>query len=163
VIHPPITLENLLPIGGFFEIIHAVHKRVLWSSWVGREEVMPIHTVSLEEPLVLLINLKYCRTPDGVLIHKPDDEADQGLAGKIRNTIDGLLEESDSDSGTTVLLTDSVGQRLFLNLENNRGNGGQRHIAVFCPYWIINCTQYTIRIREEGHMKLPAGSVTAQK
>jgi len=35
VVHPPIILENLLPMGGLFEIVHATqHKRVLWSSWI---------------------------------------------------------------------------------------------------------------------------------
>ncbi len=43
-------------------------------------------------------------------------------------------------------------------MENNEGGGGQKNIVVYCPYWIVNSTQYVYRIREEGEMELPAGT-----
>lgn len=66
IINPPLIIENLLAMGGVFEIVHAIHQqRVLWSSWVEPGQAIPIHTVTLEEPMLLLINLKYCRSVDG--------------------------------------------------------------------------------------------------
>ncbi len=56
-----------------------------------------------------------------------------------------------------------MGQRLRVNIENTVGGGGQRHIAVYCPYWIVNTSQFMFRIREEGSTILPAGTVTLQK
>lgn len=163
-IHPPIVLENLLPNGGIFELIHAVHKKVLWSSWIPAGTASPIHTVSLEEPLILLINLRYCRTSEGVLIHQPtkNGEGSEGFAGKLQRTLEGFLEDVDSDD-TSVVLTDTVGQRLRLNVENTEGEGGQRHVVIFCPYWIVNTSQYSYRIREDVDRVLPAGTVTIQK
>lgn len=164
-IHPPIVLENLLPTGGIFELVHATQKRVLWSSWIAAGSAKPIHTVTLDEPLLLLINLKYCRTSEGALVHQPNKGLDnnEGLAGKIQKTLEGLLEDTDREDISSIVLTDTVGQRLRLNLENILGGGGQRHIAVYCPYWIVNTSQYMFRIREEGNTLLPAGTVTLQK
>ena len=124
---------------------------------------MPIHTVTLQEPMLLLINLKYCRSPDGVVIHRPTSMSANGIADKIQRTLEGFLDEGENEKGSTILLTDTVGQRLMLCIENIRGRGGQRHIIIFCPYWIVNNTQYTLRMREEGNQNLPAGSVTTQK
>eukprot|EP01035_Chromulina_nebulosa_P017521 gene17521-23082_t len=164
VIHPPIILENLLPMGGIFEIVHASQqKRVLWSSWIDPGKAVPIHTVTLDEPLLLLINIRYARTAEGVIIHEPAKRVGISLVGKIQRTIEGILDEGENDDTTTVVLTDTVGQRLTINIDNVEGQAGQRHIAVYCPYWIVNTSQYTIRIREEGTQSLPAGTVTQQK
>ena len=45
-------------------------------------------------------------------------------------------------------------------MENTLGRGGQRTIVVYCPYWIVNTTQFKLRIKEDGSPLLPAGSVT---
>lgn len=63
----------------------------------------------------------------------------------------------------TVSCIDTVGQRIRVNVENTLGGGGQRQVAVFCPYWLVNTSQYSLRIMEEGQQVLPAGTVTAQK
>ena len=63
-IHPPIILENLLPMTATFELVHAVHKRVLWSSVIAPGKVKSIHTVNLDDPILLLINLDYCRSSE---------------------------------------------------------------------------------------------------
>jgi hypothetical protein len=100
-----LILENLLPSGALFEILHATSKRVLWSSWIDPGKAKPIHTVTLDEPLVLLINLKYCRTVEGLVIHKPAGSGRQGetIAGKIQKTLEGFLEEGDGGDDTVVL------------------------------------------------------------
>ena len=58
------------------------------------------------------------------------------------------------------MLTDAVGQRLRLEIENKVGGGGHRSLVVYCPYWIVNTSQYSIRLREDGALYLPAGTVT---
>ena len=62
-----------------------------------------------------------------------------------------------------MFLFDSVGQKLRIQMENTLGRGGQRSIVVYCPYWVVNTTQFKLRIREDGSPLLPAGSVTALK
>lgn len=148
--------------------MHAVQKRVLWSSWIAAGTAKPVHTVTLEEPMLLLINLKYCRSSEGALVHQPRRVSDgnEGIAGKFQRALDSLLDEGNEEDGlTSVTLTDTVGQRLRLNVENTLGGGGQRQITVYCPYWIVNTSQYSFRIIEEGKTSttLPAGTVTAQK
>jgi hypothetical protein len=167
VIHPPIILENLLPSGGIFELMHATQKRVLWSAFIGAGETNAIHTCTLDEPLVLLINLKYCRTLEGILIHKPRHKTnkEKGIKEtiiKIKKTFHEFIDE-DNKEDVHAVLTDTVGQRLFINIDNKEGGGGQRHIAVYCPYWIVNTSQFSLRIRQEGSQHLPAGTVTLQK
>lgn len=165
-IHPPIVLENLLPMTATFELVHAVHKRVLWSSVIAPGKVKSIHTVNLDNPILLLINLDFCRSSEGVLVHKPPRKVaeERGLAGTIQKTIEGFLEDSDySPTDTSIVLTDAVGQRLRLEIENKMGGGGHRSIVVYCPYWIVNTSQYAIRLREDGAMYLPAGTVTPQR
>lgn len=165
VIHPPIQIENLLSCSAVFEIVHAVQKRVLWSACVAPGCVKPIHTVTLEEPLLLLINLRYCRASEGVVIHEPkkNDVHKKGLAKKLQRTLEGFLEENDREEVLCMNLTDTEGQKLRLHVENNEGAGGQKHIVVYCPYWIVNTSQYSYRIREEGEIDLPAGTQTLQK
>jgi hypothetical protein len=108
---------------------------------------------------MLLINANYCRSSDGLIFHQPD-VSDHPKKSKL-NGLDGNdIQESET---TTVILSDTVGQRLRLKVENFEGGGGQRHLIVYCPFWIVNTSQYSFRIREEGCIHLPAGTVTAQK
>jgi len=167
VIHPPIILENLLPMSGTFEILHADQQRVLWSAVIKPGKAVPIHTVTLEEPLRLRINLSYCRTVDPqVRIHTPISKSkdQRTFVDKLQRTVEEFLEDS-QDEDSSVELTDTVGQRLRLGIENIEGGGGQRHVTVYCPYWIVNLSQYSVRIREEGAPRdqLPAGTVTPNK
>lgn len=165
-IHPPIIVENLLPMSATFELVHAIHKRVLWSAMIAPGKVKSIHTVNLDDPILLLINLDFCRSSEGVLVHKPPRKVaeERGLAGTIQKTIEGFLEDSDySLTDTSIMLTDAVGQRLRLEIENKMGGGGHRSIVVYCPYWIVNTSQYAIRLREDGALYLPAGTVTPQR
>lgn len=129
--------------------------------------VQSVHTVTLDEPLLLLINLKYCRSTEGVLIHKPANMTNLPNTGKViaealKSTFEGFLDDEGSGDAS-VFLTDTVGQRLRLNIQNSLGGGGQRHIMIYCPYWIINTSQFSVRIREDGDVGLPAGTVTSQR
>jgi len=65
VIHPPIVIENLLPETARFELMHASRRQVLWWGILSPGEIKPVHTVGLDTPLLLLMNLGYCRTPIG--------------------------------------------------------------------------------------------------
>lgn len=64
-IHPPIVIENLLPEKARYELMHATRKQVVWSSDLMPGESVPVYTVGLDAPLLLLIHLGYCRTPVG--------------------------------------------------------------------------------------------------
>lgn len=143
-----------------FRIIHATHKRVLWQRRLSSGSAVPIHTVTLDQPLVLLINAGYCSTSEGLLFHHPDlnDQQKKSKSSGINSAND--LPESET---SVIILSDTVGQRLRLKVENFEGGGGQRHLIVYCPFWIVNTSQYSFRIREEGCIHLPAGTVTAQK
>lgn len=74
-IHPPLVIENLLPTRGRFELMHASRRIVLWFSDLEPGERIPIHTVGLDAPLLLLVNLGFSRTPvgEGALIHHGAD------------------------------------------------------------------------------------------
>jgi hypothetical protein len=61
ILHPPIIIENLLPERGRFELMHATRREVLWYGDLAPGESVPIHTVGLDVPLLLLMNLGYCR------------------------------------------------------------------------------------------------------
>ena len=75
VIHPPLVVENLLPEPARFEIMHATKRQVVWWSDLKPGESIPIHTVGLDSPLYLMINVGYCRTPvgEGARIHHGSD------------------------------------------------------------------------------------------
>jgi len=57
-------------------------------------------------------------------------------------------------------VVDGIGQRLKLNIENTRGGGGQRHIAVFSPFWIVNTTEHSLRYRQENTKSFVSGTVS---
>jgi hypothetical protein len=75
LIHPPLVIENLLPKRGRFELMHATRRTVLWFGDLNPGERIPIHTVGLDAPLLLMVNLGFCRTPvgEGALVHHGSD------------------------------------------------------------------------------------------
>lgn len=70
-IHPTFVVVNLLPERGRFELMHAVRRTVLWFADLEPGEQVSVHSVGLDEPLLLLINLGFCKTPvgEGALVH----------------------------------------------------------------------------------------------
>lgn len=74
-IHAPFVITNLLPETGRFELMHAVRRTVLWYGDLKPGQQMPVHSVGLDAPLLLLLNLGFCRTPvgEGALVHHGAD------------------------------------------------------------------------------------------
>lgn len=241
-IHPPLVIENLLSESGRFELMHATRGVVVWWADLKAGERIPVHTVGLDAPLLLLINLGFCRTPvgEGALVHHGSTKTlDKRTAsnpagfqaiGKVVNkskqtvsktltTIsegesrrgkgrlatltspkyyrnpgervgnrdiyekkkavsfgfeketedygidggDGRSELSFSleDVATETTIVDSLGQRLDLSIENNLGSGGQRHITVYCPFWILNTTEHSLRYKQDKTALFVSGTVSS--
>lgn len=70
-IHAPLVIVNLLPEGGRFELMHATRRTVVWYADLQPGQQIPVHSVGLDAPLLLLVNLGFCRTPvgEGALVH----------------------------------------------------------------------------------------------
>ncbi len=226
VIHPPIVIENFLPEKGRFELMHATQRKVVWWGELNTGESAPVHTVGLDAPLLLLINLGFCRTPvgEGVLVHHGSrkvgffyQQIAWGKIGKAMNTsamkmkkslvtisetpneralqrisnisspksstneskkklgFDSMNDSEDTgnskmsdtrnitysanDVVTETTVVDSLGQRLTLKISNVMGGGGQRKITLYCPYWIVNCTEHSLRYKQEGKKSFVSGTV----
>lgn len=236
VVHPPIVIENLLPERGRFEVMNATSKAVLWWGTLEPGERFPIHTIGLDAPLMLLVNLGFCRTPvgEGALIH--DGEGDgfwlktgwrtvgsaiSGTQDKVKKTLSTITKSKDNrgadrvsqvrqknqqrenkkkrnptkrrnsanalgddvendesmdqniladmfrlrdtfsveDIATETTVVDSVGQRLTLHLDNVLGNGGQRHVTIYSPFWIVNTTEHSLRYKQEKALSYVSGTV----
>jgi len=70
-IHPTFVIVNLLPERGRFELMHAARKSVVWFADLEPGQQVSIHSVGLDAPLLLLLNLGFCKTPvgEGALVH----------------------------------------------------------------------------------------------
>eukprot|EP00980_Cylindrotheca_fusiformis_P021401 scaffold8259_cov143-Cylindrotheca_fusiformis.AAC.19 len=242
-VHAPIVVVNLLPEGGRFELMHAVRKTVLWFADLQPGQQVPVHSVGLDAPLLLLVNLGFCRTPvgEGALVHHGVDSPigggkEQGVRFKaigkaaikgtkqIGKTLTAMSDSPDkrgrgklaevnaaqfqqrekrkrkakgkqtvtvtdeslgldtslggmdsadhgkvhavesavyssSDVATSTTVVDSVGQRLTLRIDNARGGGGQRRISLFCPFWIVNNTQHSLRYKQDRAKSFVSGTV----
>ena len=86
-IHAPLVIVNLLPEGGRFELMHAIKKTVVWYADLEPGQQVPIHSLGLDVPLLLLVNLGFCRTPigEGALVHHGGDTA-VGSKGKYSSS-----------------------------------------------------------------------------
>ena len=84
-VHAPFVITNLLPETGRFELMHAVRRTVLWYGDLKPGQQMPVHSVGLDAPLLLLLNLGFCRTPvgEGALVHHGADLI-AGSKGELR-------------------------------------------------------------------------------
>lgn len=56
-------------------------------------------------------------------------------------------------------IVDHLGQKLNLYIDNKLGGGGQRHITIFCPYWIVNTTEHALRYRQEKTSSFVSGTM----
>jgi hypothetical protein len=74
-VHPPIVIVNLLPQGGRFELMHAIRKTVVWYADLEPGQQAPIHSLGLDIPLLIMVNLGFCRTPvgEGAIVHHGGD------------------------------------------------------------------------------------------
>ncbi|KAL7570167.1 hypothetical protein ACA910_020005 [Epithemia clementina (nom. ined.)] len=85
----PFVIANLLPEAGRFELMHAVRRTVVWFADLEPGQQVSVHSVGLDAPLLLLINLRFCRTPigEGALVHHgvdPPPDAREHL-GRLRS------------------------------------------------------------------------------
>jgi hypothetical protein len=82
--HPPFVIVNLLPEKGRFELMHAVRRTVVWFADLEPGQHISIHSVGLDAPLLLLLNLGFCRTPvgEGALVHHGVDPP-AGARGRL--------------------------------------------------------------------------------
>ena len=176
IIHPPIVIENLLPEAARYELMHAKRKTIVWVGDLEPGESAPIHTVGLDSPLLMLVNLGYCRTPSGegalihhgsnIMKHMRDQETrnhdfemmGSPMKGEANTDLESQkLTLTDIASSTTVV--DSIGQRLNLEIDNKYGAGGQRQITISCPYWIVNTTEHSLQYKQEKSSHLVSGSI----
>ena len=176
IIHPPIVIENLLPEPARYELMHATRRTVVWVGDLEPGESAPIHTVGLDSPLLMLVNLGYCRTPSGegalihhgsnIMKHMSDQETRSNdfemVTSRMKSETNADLENqkvtlADIASSTTVV--DSIGQRLNLDIDNKHGAGGQRQITVSCPYWIVNTTEHSLQYKQEKSSHFVSGSI----
>jgi hypothetical protein len=74
VVHPPIIIENLLSEGGIFALMHAEQGDSLWRAALESGEAKAIYSVGLMNPLTLMINLGFCSTLKGALVHSRECE-----------------------------------------------------------------------------------------
>ncbi|KAG5189847.1 hypothetical protein JKP88DRAFT_128835, partial [Tribonema minus] len=140
VVHPPLVVENLLPHEGTFELADE-GRNPLWAARLEPGTSVGVYSVGMDVPLLLLLNLGFCRNMDGVHVH-------DGLRGGGGGG--GAREDGGDECASGITLTDAVGQRIALRVENRRGGGGQRHVTVYAPYWMVNTSHYRMRFRQDG-------------
>ena len=76
---------------------------------------------------------------------------------KGNNALRNENDASDIVDETTVV--DSLGQRLIIKIQNILGKGGERKITVYCPFWILNTTEHSLRYRQEKTSAFVSGTV----
>lgn len=177
IIYPPFMITNMIPEPARYELMHAVRKQIVWWRDIEPGESVPIHSVGLDSPLLLLINVGYCRTPigEGALIHQGTEsnremKEYQEIELKESQTMENSYPKNRYSSITentkfgteeiasSMVVVDSIGQSLVLNIDNELGAGGQRHITISCPYWIVNTTEHPLRYKQENSSNLVCGS-----
>ena len=60
---------------------------------------------------------------------------------------------------TETTVVDGIGQRLTLYLENIRGGGGERRVSLYCPFWIVNTTEHSLRYKQDKAKSFVSGTV----
>jgi hypothetical protein len=113
-IHPPLVIENLLPVRGRFELMHATRRVVLWYGDLNPGQKVPVHNVGLDAPLLLLVNLGYCRTPvgEGALVHHgPDEKGSMVQQGGFKSFGKAVTKGTKQIGKTLTSISDSPDQR----------------------------------------------------
>ncbi len=164
ILYPPFVVENLLSHRAEFELIDQSHN-LLWVSWLEPGESVGVHTIGMNETLLLLVNLEYARSSKGVVVHS--GRLGEGwTVNSGTKAGDGDVEDYMSNSNkttdavTNIVLTDTVGQKLQLSIENSIGGRGHRHVSIYCPFWLINTSNHVLRFKQDGVRGFPAGTVS---
>lgn len=136
IIHPPLIVENLLPERGRFELMHAISRTVLWWGNLGAGERVSVFTVGLDAPLLLHVNLGYCRTAvgEGALVHHGGG--------------DGFFKPWNALQGAMKTSRDRV-KRTLNTIAESKDNCGAQRIS-------------TIRTRRNTKQKGPGGGKVRQ-
>ena len=146
VIHPPLVIENLLPENGRFELMHATRRKVVWWADLKAGERIPVHTVGLDAPLLLLINLGFCRTPvgEGALVHHgASDMGDTDKRGIAAVNQAGLQALGKAVTKTTQSVYKGATKTLTTIAEGESERGKERVAVLQSP---------TLPLREEGRV-----------
>eukprot|EP01084_Bolivina_argentea_P118652 210477_1 len=164
ILYPPFVVENLLSHKAEFELIDQ-SRNLLWVSWLEPGESVGVHTVGMNETLLLLVNLEYARSNKGVVVHS--SKLGEGwTVNSGTKAGDGEVEDYMSNSNkvtdtvTNIVLTDTVGQKLQLNIENSIGGRGHRHVSIYCAFWLVNTSSHALRFKQDGVRGFPAGTVS---
>jgi hypothetical protein len=107
-----LSIQNLLPERGRFELMHAINKNVLWWGSLEPGEKVPVHTVGLDAPILLMVNLGFCRTPigEGALIHCGGSE---GIFRAGWNSLGNVIKSSkDKVRKTLFTVVESKGKEI---------------------------------------------------
>jgi hypothetical protein len=165
ILHPPLVIENLLPHTAEFELTDQ-SMSMLWRVRLEPGASSGVYTVGMHAPLLLLVNLDFARSNEGVLVHDGQawsavSDSSPERATQPRERLKSRDNDRDTlELGSSIAVTDGVGQRLQLRIENRKGSGGQRHVSVYCPFWMVNTSHYALRFRQDGSKILPAGTVS---
>ena len=118
VIHPPLIIENLLPERGRFELMDATNRNVLWWSSLEAGERVSVFTVGLDAPLLLLVNLGFCRTAvgEGALIHHGGG--------------DGLFKAGWGSLGSAVKTSKDRVRRTLYTMTESKDNRGAKRVGM---------------------------------
>ncbi|KAG7355258.1 vacuolar-sorting-associated protein 13 C-terminal domain containing protein [Nitzschia inconspicua] len=138
-VYAPLVIVNLLPEGGRFELMHAVRKTVVWFADLQPGQQIPVHSIGLDAPLLLLVNLGFCRTPvgEGALVHHGGDILYHGKEQGVRfKTIGKVVSKG----------TQHIGKKLT-NLTESPDKRAQERIAK------INTPQFYDRSARKGNIK----------
>lgn len=138
-IHAPLVIANLLPEGGRFELMHAVRKTVVWFADLQPGQQVPVHSIGLDAPLLLLVNLGFCRTPvgEGALVHHGGDAVFNGKEQGARfKTIGKAVTKGTKQIGKTLT-----------NLADSPDKRAQERLAK------INTPQFYDRSTRKGNIK----------
>jgi len=137
-------------------------KRMVWCGELAHGDEVPIHSVGLDSELKLLINLGWCRSSgEGALVHVPSRAEASGRKGHEENVF-GLGGDKKKELEEHVTLTDRMGQKTVIHIKNKLMPAGNRHLTVYCPYWLVNLTHYSLLFKQDakGDKQLPAGSLS---
>ena len=87
--HPPLVISNLLPKAGRFTLKHAARDVVVWYAHLEPGEEASVHTIGLDAPLLLFINLGFAKTPvgEGALIHHGSVNPESSRGTPTVNTV----------------------------------------------------------------------------
>lgn len=74
--------------------MHAINRSVLWWGILEPGEKIPVHRVGLDAPILMLVNLRFCRTPvgGGALVHNGRDS--EGLFKAGWNSLGNAMKSS---------------------------------------------------------------------